>query len=72
MKQRSEVSCPVCGYYCLGKGGLGCIDKTTYCFSDKTSEDLLAEITIAKEETNSLMREWLELKKILQLQKLTH
>lgn len=20
-------SCPVCGYYCLGKGGLGCIDK---------------------------------------------
>jgi len=19
--------CPVCGYYCLGKGGHGCIDK---------------------------------------------
>jgi len=21
------VFCPVCGYYCLGKGGIGCIDK---------------------------------------------
>ena len=27
--QRSlaEEQCPVCGYYCLGKGGIGCIDK---------------------------------------------
>jgi hypothetical protein len=23
--------CPVCGYYCLGKGGDGCIDKPTLC-----------------------------------------
>jgi hypothetical protein len=23
--------CPVCGYYCLGKGGNGCIDKPTLC-----------------------------------------
>lgn len=23
----SEEHCPVCGYYCLGKGGHGCIDK---------------------------------------------
>lgn len=22
-----EMQCPVCGYYCLGNGGLGCIDK---------------------------------------------
>jgi len=22
-----ELHCPVCGYYCLGKGGMGCIDK---------------------------------------------
>jgi hypothetical protein len=22
-----EISCPICGYYCLGKGGFGCIDK---------------------------------------------
>jgi len=25
----NDVSCPVCGYYCLGKGGSGCIDKPT-------------------------------------------
>jgi hypothetical protein len=23
----SEICCPVCGYYCLGKGGIYCIDK---------------------------------------------
>ena len=23
--------CPTCGYYCLGKGGAGCIDKPTLC-----------------------------------------
>jgi hypothetical protein len=22
-----EIFCPICGYYCLGKGGIGCIDK---------------------------------------------
>ena len=22
-----EEQCPVCGYYCLGRGGYGCIDK---------------------------------------------
>jgi len=22
-----DIACPVCGYYCLGKGGFGCIDK---------------------------------------------
>ena len=24
-------SCPVCGYYCQGKGGYGCIDKPKLC-----------------------------------------
>lgn len=24
----NDIHCPVCGYYCLGKGGIGCIDKT--------------------------------------------
>ena len=24
-----DIFCPVCGYYCLGKGGNGCIDKPT-------------------------------------------
>jgi hypothetical protein len=23
----NAIVCPVCGYYCLGKGGFGCIDK---------------------------------------------
>jgi len=23
----NDIICPVCGYNCLGKGGLGCIDK---------------------------------------------
>lgn len=23
--------CSVCGYYCFGKGGIGCIDKPTLC-----------------------------------------
>jgi len=27
-KKFEDVQCPVCGYYCLGKGGYGCIDKT--------------------------------------------
>ena len=22
-----KIHCPVCGYYCVGKGGFGCIDK---------------------------------------------
>lgn len=26
-KSSNEIYCPVCGYYCLGKGGIGCIDK---------------------------------------------
>ena len=24
-----DEQCPTCGYCCLGKGGFGCIDKTT-------------------------------------------
>lgn len=27
MVTHEEIQCPVCGYYCLGKGGVGCIDK---------------------------------------------
>ena len=25
--KKEDIQCPVCGYYCLGKGGHGCIDK---------------------------------------------
>ena len=27
LEQAIEAQCPVCGYYCLGNGGIGCIDK---------------------------------------------
>ncbi len=27
MKEAENIQCPVCGYYCLGNGGFGCIDK---------------------------------------------
>ena len=27
----SDAQCPVCGYYCLGNGGNGCIDKPSIC-----------------------------------------
>jgi len=23
----TDLICPVCGYHCLGNGGVGCIDK---------------------------------------------
>ena len=26
-RKAEELQCPVCGYYCLGNGGVGCIDK---------------------------------------------
>ena len=25
-----NIVCPVCGYLCVGKGGVGCIDKPSY------------------------------------------
>lgn len=28
-EEANELQCPVCGYYCLGKGGKDCIDKPT-------------------------------------------
>ena len=27
MGKDEDIQCPVCGYYCLGNGGYGCIDK---------------------------------------------
>ena len=28
-KSPEDIYCPVCGYYCLGRGGVCCIDKPT-------------------------------------------
>lgn len=32
LKEAKNTQCPVCGYYCLGKGGKGCIDKPGLVF----------------------------------------
>ena len=37
----NEEFCPVCGYYCLGKGGVMCIDKSTSRNSDFWKEPML-------------------------------
>lgn len=38
--------CPVCGYYCLGKGGHGCIDKPfMFKQSQAKCESCYSEIT---------------------------
>ena len=37
-KDYLNEQCPVCGYYCLGKGGIGCIDKPFLVKSSKTKE----------------------------------
>lgn len=44
-----DIQCPVCGYYCLGKGGHGCIDKPFLVYGTRqlakpVSEDELAHI----------------------------
>lgn len=31
-----DIICPVCGYYCLGRGGFGCIDKLSLFESEKS------------------------------------
>ena len=36
-KKNDNLQCPVCGYYCLGKGGYGCIDKPFICGYKKPS-----------------------------------
>ena len=35
-----DIKCPVCGYYCLGKGGRDCIDKPTLVYGPEELEDL--------------------------------
>jgi len=30
-----NIQCPVCGYYCNGTGGTGCIDKPTLVLNVK-------------------------------------
>ena len=34
VQSSDEIICPVCGYFCLGEGGQGCIDKPSLCDFD--------------------------------------
>ncbi len=34
-KGAEEEACPVCGYYCLGNGGVYCIDKPSLVAIEK-------------------------------------
>ena len=38
-----DIQCPVCGYYCLGNGGMGCIDKPSVVRSGITLPLLYTE-----------------------------
>ena len=42
-----DIQCPVCGYYCLGKGGIGCIDKPFYVENDLDMGDFDWGIKVA-------------------------
>jgi hypothetical protein len=37
MQMALDVHCPVCGFYCLGKGGVSCIDKPTLTQQNSSS-----------------------------------
>jgi len=44
--------CPVCGYYCNGKGGFGCIDKPVLTGLRKTPRPEPARKPMTEEEIN--------------------
>ena len=50
-----EMQCPKCGYYCLGKGGHGCIDKTT---SPCTCQPNNGVIPMAEEGLKEWSKDW--------------
>ncbi len=35
-----DILCPVCGYYCLGNGGFGCIDKISLVKEQEISKEI--------------------------------
>ena len=37
-EQPEDIQCPVCGHYCLGKGGVGCIDKPSLQTTKRVKE----------------------------------
>jgi hypothetical protein len=39
MIKAEGITCPACGFYCLGKGGHGCIDKPALCECPSTDTE---------------------------------
>jgi hypothetical protein len=39
LEKIENIVCPVCGYYCIGKGGIGCIDKKSLYENQKLLKD---------------------------------
>jgi hypothetical protein len=37
-RELEKITCPVCGYWCLGKGGTGCIDKPSLVFGEEKND----------------------------------
>lgn len=37
-EKMEDIYCPVCGYYCSGKGGHGCIDKPNLVYGKKDKQ----------------------------------
>lgn len=52
LQQAMDMQCPVCGYYCLGKGGRGCIDKVGMV--DLANENQTSGQSIADEAKHKL------------------
>lgn len=53
----SEAICPVCGYYCLGKGGFGCIDKPSLVNKEASPEAKLAAARAVIEEAEHVLED---------------
>lgn len=54
-----DIHCPVCGYYCIGKGGVGCINKLAIVVQSRIDK-LRAGITDAEYKTLLELKEALD------------
>jgi DNA repair exonuclease SbcCD ATPase subunit len=53
VEEIESIQCPVCGYYCLGHGGHGCIDKPSMVKDSEISRPQ-SELAEAKKEIERL------------------
>lgn len=52
--REEDQHCPVCGYYCLGRGGYGCIDKPSMIKNTRATDPLMEEMAEALEELEDM------------------